>query len=359
MAVKVFCLYSHKDKRLKDRLKEYLTPIIKPGLIEFWHDREIEVGSDWQSEIDKNIKVANIILLLISPDFLASDYCYGNEMKLALKKQRNDDAAIVPVILRPCNWENTPIYSLQVLPRDWNFINYNSDEDQVLNKIAQEIHQFVEQIRLPSVSQIKKPTEIEFVNRIDELREITRTNSATYLIVSAPAEFGKTRLLKKVMEYLEDKSFCIYLDFTGQENQTVTYLSECILRSCNVQPSKNNLDKMGLQLQRETEKAEKDEILICIDGADVFTTPTIMELLNEFIPKIEKSLSIEYNRYDLRIIFSVCQSSPWLHINSPIILKEIPLTPFNLDSVYESVKKFNLDKKSIMTDSYVRQYSKT
>lgn len=84
-----------------------------------WHDRKISAGIEWEKEIDVQLNAANIILLLISSDFMASDYCYGVEMQRAIARHKQGEAKVIPVILRPIiGWQDTPIGTIQVLPTD-------------------------------------------------------------------------------------------------------------------------------------------------------------------------------------------------------------------------------------------------
>lgn len=100
------------------------------GLVDFWYDRDILAGSEWQQEIDSRIKEADIILLLVSAEFLASKYCYGVEMKQALERHKRKEALAIPIILRPVNWQGL-LGHLQALPTDakpiqsshWNYID--------------------------------------------------------------------------------------------------------------------------------------------------------------------------------------------------------------------------------------------
>lgn len=90
----------------------------RQGIIASWHDRRITAGKELHDEIDKHLQSANLILLLVSPDFLASDYCYGIEMTHAMERHDAGDATVVPIILRPCYWENAPFSKLAALPKD-------------------------------------------------------------------------------------------------------------------------------------------------------------------------------------------------------------------------------------------------
>jgi internalin A len=114
----VFISYSHRDERFKDELETHLKLLQRVGLIREWHDRNIEAGDEWRSRIDDHIDRADIVILLISADFIASDYCYEKEMRRALERHAAGDARVIPVIVRDVNWKLAPFAALQMLPRD-------------------------------------------------------------------------------------------------------------------------------------------------------------------------------------------------------------------------------------------------
>ena len=118
MAVNIFVCYAHKDRKSLDKLETHLKPLQRQGLIKVWKDREISAGSEWEPEIMKQFEMAQAILLLVSPEFLASEYCYGVEMKRAIEKHEREEAYVIPIILRPCLWRISPLAKLQALPRD-------------------------------------------------------------------------------------------------------------------------------------------------------------------------------------------------------------------------------------------------
>ena len=99
--VELFYSYSHRDERLRDRVDTHLAVLKREGLISSWHDRKIGAGVEWKDQIDAHLDRARVILLLVSPDFLASDYCYDREMKRALERHEAGLARVIPVILRP------------------------------------------------------------------------------------------------------------------------------------------------------------------------------------------------------------------------------------------------------------------
>ncbi len=118
MPVKLFLCHAHEDEPLLDKLKSHLSPLRRQGLIQMWHDRDISAGTEWEKEIDKHLNTAEIILLLISPDFMASDYCFSTEMQQAMERHELGEAVVIPIILRPVLWKETPLGKLQALPTD-------------------------------------------------------------------------------------------------------------------------------------------------------------------------------------------------------------------------------------------------
>jgi len=118
MPVKIFFCYAHEDERLLERLKSHLQPLQRQGFIDVWHDRDIDAGTEWESEINQHLNAAQIILLLVSPDFMASDYINNVELKRAVERHRDGEARVIPIILRPAYWQGEPLGKLQALPTD-------------------------------------------------------------------------------------------------------------------------------------------------------------------------------------------------------------------------------------------------
>lgn len=118
MAVSIFVCYARKDYRSLDKLKTHLKPLQHQGLINLWYDRAVIAGTEWESEILQHLQNVEVILLLVSPEFMASEYCYGIEMKQAIERHERKEAHVIPIILRPCLWRITSLASLQALPRD-------------------------------------------------------------------------------------------------------------------------------------------------------------------------------------------------------------------------------------------------
>jgi internalin A len=146
-AVRLFYSYSHKDESLRNELETHLKLLQRRGLIETWDDRKIEAGDEWRDKIEEHLERAEIILLLVSSDFVASDYCYELEMKRALERHEKDEAWVIPVMLRDVNWKGTPFSELQALPKDGKAVTKWPDKDSAWRDVAEGIERVVEEIR--------------------------------------------------------------------------------------------------------------------------------------------------------------------------------------------------------------------
>ncbi len=123
----------------------------RQGLIEVWHDRRIAAGAFFADEIDKNILSADVVLCLLSPDFIASDYCYSKEMTNALERHRSGKARVIPVILRHCEWDQTPLKDLRGTPKDNRPIMAWTHRDEALNDVTKDIRAALEQVGQQSI----------------------------------------------------------------------------------------------------------------------------------------------------------------------------------------------------------------
>lgn len=148
MAVKIFYCYAHEDKGYRETLEKHLSTLRQLELVTEWSDRNISAGKEWTNEVDNNLNTADIILLLISPDFMHSDYCHGIEMKRALERQKNGTARVIPIILRHGDYEGAAFNHLQTLPtgkipvahRKW------SHRDEAFSDVAQGIRKVVKEL---------------------------------------------------------------------------------------------------------------------------------------------------------------------------------------------------------------------
>jgi hypothetical protein len=145
-ALKIFVSYSHVDEKLKDAVLRHLKPLERMNLITEWHDRKLLAGDAWGDEINRNLEEADIILLLVSIDFINSKYCYDVELDRALERHAEGACRVVPIILRGCLWQHTPFAKLQALPRDGKPAASWPDLDEALATVAEALRAMAEDV---------------------------------------------------------------------------------------------------------------------------------------------------------------------------------------------------------------------
>jgi TIR domain len=136
---RLFFSYSHRDEALRDQLETHLAMLKRQGFIETWHDRRITAGEELDRAISVNLQGADLVLLLVSPDFLASDYCYEEEMARALARHGAGECTVIPVILRPCDWHGAPFGELLAAPKDGKPVTQWPDIDAAFLDITHAI----------------------------------------------------------------------------------------------------------------------------------------------------------------------------------------------------------------------------
>ena len=161
--IQVFYSYAHKDEIFRRELEKHLSKLRQQGFIQEWHDRMIVAGTDWAFDIDTHLNSASIILLLISPDFMTSDYCLSIEMKRAMELHEAGDAHVIPILLRPVDWEGAPFAKLQVLPTGARPITIWEDLDEAFLNVSRGIRQAIERLHSDHLARV-----------VDASQDITR-----------------------------------------------------------------------------------------------------------------------------------------------------------------------------------------
>ncbi|MEM9807337.1 MAG: GUN4 domain-containing protein [Cyanobacteria bacterium P01_D01_bin.56] len=157
-AVTVFFSYSHADEALRNELAKHLSTLKRQRFITDWHDRKILPGDEWDGTIEDNLNTARVILLLISADFIASDYCYDTEIQKAMERHDAQEATVIPIILRSCDWSDCPFGKLQALPRNATAVKSWLDQDEAFTDIAKGIKKVVNEIR--ANNEVNQPVQI-------------------------------------------------------------------------------------------------------------------------------------------------------------------------------------------------------
>jgi len=203
MSVSVFFSYAHKDEDLRDELAKHLKILERQGIITAWHDRKIDAGAEWAGEIDEKLNAADIILLLISADFVASDYCYDVELKRAIERHNQGEAKVIPIILRPVDWEGTSFQKLQALPQGAKPITDWDNRDKAFLDIAQGIRRSVEELANASqqkqVKLYRALLKLGYRQQARLFRRAIESESVAAFLIHGLPEYGQRWLLNRLV----------------------------------------------------------------------------------------------------------------------------------------------------------------
>lgn len=145
---KLFISYSHEDEKFRNILEVHLAQLKRANIITSWHDTMVDAGDDLDKSINQELEDSDIILLLVSPYFLASSYCYNIELQRALEKHNTEEAKIIPVIVNPCEWLESPLKKLKAVPKDGKPISKYPNQHDAFLEITTAIRKIAEKIPL-------------------------------------------------------------------------------------------------------------------------------------------------------------------------------------------------------------------
>jgi hypothetical protein len=145
--LKLFYSYAHRDEEYRERLETALAMLRRQGVVSEWHDRRIVPGTPWGDEISQHLEEADLIVLLVSPDFLASEYCFDIETKRALQRHEEGSARVIPIIVRVSDWKVAQFAKLQALPKDSKAVRSWTDPDEAWQSVTEGIRATVTELR--------------------------------------------------------------------------------------------------------------------------------------------------------------------------------------------------------------------
>ena len=223
-AIEIFCCYAREDEPLLEELKSHLISLQHQGRITLWTDVNISPGEDWEQAINQHLDSAQVIILLISPNFMSSDYCYSKELKRAMERNDQGEAHVIPILLRPVLWQGTNFAKLQLLPKNARPIKSSGwfSTDEAFVSVAKEISALIERLLNPP------PTdkEAEDENNADEVPTIFQNDAiltgfedldritgggfhrSDLIIIGAPATTGKTSFALNITLHAAIKQKC-------------------------------------------------------------------------------------------------------------------------------------------------------
>lgn len=177
--VKLFISYSHKDETYKDELTAHLSGMKRIGMIEEWNDRKIIPGQQWNHEIKTKLEQSEIVIFLVSSDFMASDYIADVEVNNTLDKYRKGKVCIIPVIIRSCDFSSLDISKFQALPKDAKPVKTWTDQDSAWTNVVEGIKSTIRSLDQNILINTSNKSNI---TEVSKSRSITQTGDKSIYI---------------------------------------------------------------------------------------------------------------------------------------------------------------------------------
>ena len=292
--INIFISYSHEDEAYKDKLQKHLGLLQRNGIIETWNDRKIIAGEEWDKKIKNELEKSHIILLLVSVDFLASDYCYGVEIQRSIEKHNRGEAVVIPIILRKCDWQETCFGKLQALPNNAKPVKSFTDEDEAFYSITEGIKSSITQLKVKTKNKevvqsdiplrishkIKAecdtpPNILHWVGRQNEISEIN-LDLHKVVFISGIGGQGKSALashyIKEVAKNKEKWEFWDWRDCQEKENRIHTKIISIISRLTSNRIQANHIadEKVDDLIELFFEELGKRQIIFTFDNIDAY-----------------------------------------------------------------------------------------
>lgn len=295
-SIEVFYSYAHEDASFRTTLEKHLSLLHRQGLITAWHDRQIVPGTDWRQTIDTHLERASVILLLISADFLASDYCYGIEMHRALERHRAKQACVIPILLRPVDWRGAPFAHLQALPTNAKAVTIWKNRDAAFADVAAGLRRAIEDLSLleasapraalPAIWNVPYSRNSLFLGReeiFSRLRTQLQSGQTTALsqpqAISGLGGIGKTQIaVEYAYRYYRDYQAVLWARAESAEALVSSYVALARLLTLPEQEARDQA--ITVQAVKTWLQTHRQWLLI-LDNADDFS------LIPDFLPQIQ------------------------------------------------------------------------
>ena len=219
MAYTVFISYAHEDRAYLGGLHKHLSNLRNQGLISEWHDDDIIAGTEWRTQIMNHVNTDQIILLLISADFMNSEFCYSTEMKKAMERHKAGQARVIPILLRPTDWEGAPFDQLRMLPSEEKPISTWSDRDAAFIDVVKSIRKVILDLQASTNAHSTPKQASEQTSESSKVQ--TESTNANILLVTATAVEVRAVLKQVTASTIKHVGNQTYHDLGSVENARV------------------------------------------------------------------------------------------------------------------------------------------
>jgi len=364
--VSIFISYSHEDEIYKDKLEKHLSILKRNNVIETWHDRKIVPGEEWDKKIKEELENAQIILLLVSVDFLSSNYCYDIEIKRAVEKHEKGEAVLIPIMLRKCDWNETSFSKIQTLPKNAKPVKNFEDEDEAFYSIIEGIKIAITQLQKRKEQNIKvevatesadlkifhkiksecdtPPNILHWVGRQREINEID-LDLHKVVFISGIGGQGKSGLashyIKEIAIRKNTWEFWDWRDCQEKENRIHTKIISIITRLTNGHILANQISEATIDdlLDLFFQELEARKIIFVFDNIDAYIEFENFQLIGAVQKLYKAALTKNHNS---KFIFT-CRSS-LNDIDTELLT--IKLQGLTLDETKELFTDYNLSLKN-------------
>ncbi|GLV53702.1 tetratricopeptide repeat protein [Dictyobacter sp. S3.2.2.5] len=222
----IFISYVERDQELLQDLENHLATLKQQGLITNWQQHDIRAGEEWKKAVMQHLEAADIIFLLISADFLASEHCSGVEMARAIERHDRSEARVIPIILRPCDWQGSPFEKLTCLPSNRQPVTSWQQHDSAFLDIVTELRKIIEELNQPRfvtpdspICHIPYERNFFFTGR-DEVLDRLHSSFQTMATqaISGLGGIGKTQIaIEYVYRYQDDYQAILWAQADSRE----------------------------------------------------------------------------------------------------------------------------------------------
>ena len=286
----LFLSYSHKDEEIRNELEIHLTALKRQGIIDVWHDRRIKAGGHVENQISEHLEKADLILLLISSDFIASDYCHNVEMKRAMERHENGQAKVIPVILRPCEWHNMPFGKLMATPTDGKPITKFPNLDEAFLEVTKAVRKTAEGMQK---AYDRLPLREADLPEDDRKKEITpNIRSSNLRIKKTFTDLEKDKFLTEAFEYIANFFEGSFSELKSRNREVNTnfrridanhftasvYIHGSVANSCRIWLKGRNSFPNGITYSTgslDSDNSWNECISVDDDGYAMFLTPSM------------------------------------------------------------------------------------